>query len=88
MVSEATVFHLLIIAPLMVLGPSIARARPRAAPTAWGAILAALGVGQIVGGAIGLRLQPARPLLLCGWLTLLEVPLFAFFALELRHHGR
>ena len=81
MVCEAMVFHLVIIAPLMVLGPAIARESLGGA-TAWGAILAALGVGQVVGGAIGLRLQPARPLLLCGWLTLLEVPLFAFFALK------
>ena len=35
----------------------------------------------MIGGVSGLRLRPARPLLLCGWLTLLEVPLFAFFAL-------
>jgi MFS family permease len=80
MVCEAMVFHLVIIAPLMVLGPAIAR-QSLGGAAAWGGILAALGVGQVVGGAIGLRLQPARPLLLCGWLTLLEVPLFAFFAL-------
>jgi len=35
----------------------------------------------VLGGVCGLRLRPARPLLLCGWLTFLEVPLFAFFAL-------
>jgi hypothetical protein len=80
MVAEAAVFHLLIIAPLMVLGPSVAE-HGLGGPAAWGAILAAFGVGQIAGGAVGLRLQPARPLLLCGWLTLVEAPLFAFFAL-------
>jgi hypothetical protein len=80
MVSEAAVFHLLIIAPLMVLGPLIAKTALGGA-VAWGAILAAFGVGQIAGGAAGLRLRPARPLLLCGWLTLLETPLFAFLAL-------
>jgi MFS family permease len=80
MVAEAAVFHLLIIAPLMVLGPSVAE-HGLGGPAAWGAILAAFGVGQIVGGAVGLRLEPARPLLLCGWLTLVEAPLFAFFAL-------
>ena len=73
-------FHLLIIAPLMVLGPSVAE-HDLGGPAAWGAILASFGVGQIVGGAAGLRLRPARPLLLCGWLTLVEAPLFAFFAL-------
>ncbi len=80
MVSEAAVFHMLIIAPLMVLGPSIAK-HALGGAMAWGAILAAFGVGQIAGGAAGLRLRPARPLLLCGWLTLLEAPFFAFFAL-------
>jgi len=80
MVAEAAVFHLLIIAPLMVLGPSVAE-HDLGGPAAWGAILAAFGVGQIAGGAAGLRLRPARPLLLCGWLTLIEAPLFAFFAL-------
>ena len=80
MVGEAAVFHLLIIAPLMVLGPSVAK-HDLGGPAAWGAILAAFGVGQIVGGTAGLRLRPARPLLLCGWLTLVEAPLFVFFAL-------
>jgi hypothetical protein len=80
MVSEAAVFHLLIIAPLMVLGPAIAK-HALGGPVAWGGILAAFGVGQIAGGAVGLRLRPARPLLFCGWLTLLETPFFAFFAL-------
>jgi len=80
MVAEAAVFHLLIIAPFMVLGPSVAE-HGLGGPAAWGAILAAFGIGQIAGGAAGLRLRPARPLLLCGWLTLIEAPLFAFFAL-------
>jgi MFS family permease len=79
-VCEAAVFHLLIIAPLMVLGPYVAN-HSLGGAAAWGAILASLGVGQVFGGISGLRLRPARPLLLCGWLTLLEVPLFAFFAL-------
>ena len=79
-VCEAAVFHLLIIAPLMVLGPYVAIHRLGGA-VAWGAILAANGIGQVLGGVGGLRLRPARPLLLCGWLTFLEVPLFAFFAL-------
>jgi MFS family permease len=79
-VCEAALFHLLIIAPLMVLGPLVAR-HSLGGAAAWGAILAAHGVGQVLGGVSGLRLRPARPLLLCGWLTLLEVPLFAFFAL-------
>jgi MFS family permease len=79
-VCEAAVFHLLIIAPLMVLGPYVAN-HSLGGAAAWGAILASHGLGQVIGGVSGLRLRPARPLLLCGWLTLLEVPLFAFFAL-------
>jgi MFS family permease len=79
-VCEAALFHLLIIAPLMVLGPLVAK-HSLGGAAAWGAILASHGVGQVLGGVSGLRLRPARPLLLCGWLTLLEVPLFAFFAL-------
>jgi MFS family permease len=79
-VAEAAVFHLVIIAPLMVLGPGVAKDSLGGA-AAWGAILAARGVGEIGGGLIGLQLRPARPLLLCGWLTLIEVPLFAFFVL-------
>jgi MFS family permease len=79
-VAEAAVFHLLIIAPLMVLGPKVAELSLGGA-AAWGAILAARGAGEIAGGVAGLRLRPARPLLLCGWLTFIEAPLFAFFAL-------
>ena len=82
-VSEAAVFHLLIIAPFMVLGPYVAK-HSLGGAAAWGAILAAHGVGQVIGGVGGLRLRPARPLLTCGWLTLLELPLFAFFALGYR----
>jgi len=43
MVCEAAVFHLVIIAPLMVLGPSVAR-HSLGGAAAWGGILAALGV--------------------------------------------
>ncbi len=73
-------FHLLIIAPFMVLGPVVS-ARSLGGAAAWGAILAGHGIGQVFGGVVGLRLRPARPLLLCAWLTFLEVPMFALFAL-------
>ena len=48
-VCEAAVFHLLIIAPLMVLGPYVAN-HSLGGAAAWGAILASLGVGQVFGG--------------------------------------
>jgi len=82
MVALAAFFHLLMMAPLMVLGPRVANEELGGA-VAWGAIMAALGAGEILGGIVGLRLKPARPLLFCGWLALIEAPLFAFFALGL-----
>jgi len=82
MVALAAVFHLLMMAPLMVLGPRVADETLGGA-AAWGAIMAALGAGEIAGGIVGLRLKPARPLLFCGWLALIEVPLFACFAMGL-----
>ena len=82
MVVLAALFHLLMMAPLMVLGPRVADDMLGGA-AAWGAIMAALGAGEIVGGIVGLRLKPARPLLFCGWLALIEVPVFAFFAMGL-----
>jgi len=81
MVALAAAFHLLIMAPLMVLGPKVADTILGGA-AAWGAVMAALGAGEIVGGIVGLRLKPARPLLLCGWLGVIECPLFIVFAVD------
>jgi len=45
----------------LVLGPVIA-ARQLGGASAWGAISASFGAGAVVGGVIGLRLKPRRPL--------------------------
>jgi len=58
------------LAAFQVLGPVVA-ARALGGATAWGVILAGGAVGGLIGGAIGLRWKPRRPL----------VPAFAVMAL-------
>lgn len=60
-VVHAALFHLLVIAPLMVLGPVVAD-RELGGAADWGFIAASIGVGVIVGSASASRLNPARPL--------------------------
>lgn len=60
-VVHAALFHLLVIAPLMVLGPVVAD-RELGGAADWGFIAACIGVGVIVGSASASRLNPARPL--------------------------
>lgn len=60
-VVHAAIFHLLVIAPLMVLGPVVAD-RELGGAADWGFIAASIGVGVIVGSASASRLSPARPL--------------------------
>jgi len=55
------IFHLIVLAPYMVLGAVIAKA-DLGGPGAWGAILAATGIGGVAGGLVMLRHRPARPL--------------------------
>jgi predicted MFS family arabinose efflux permease len=52
----------LLIAPFYVLGPLIAR-RELGGATAWAGILAARGVGEVMGAIVSLQVRPARPLL-------------------------
>lgn len=47
--------------PLLVLGPDIAQ-QALGGASAWAAIAAALGMGALLGGAIGLRWRPQHPL--------------------------
>ncbi len=60
-VVHAALFHLVVIAPLMVLGPVVAD-RELGGAADWGFIAASMGVGVIVGSASASRLSPARPL--------------------------
>jgi MFS family permease len=60
-VAQFALVNALAFVPLMVLGAVVARDRLGGA-AAWGAILAAFGVGSILGGLAALRLRPRRPL--------------------------
>ena len=60
-VVSAALWHLLAYAPFIVLGAVVAK-NDLGGARAWGAILAAQGIGAVVGGLVMLRLRPARPL--------------------------
>lgn len=59
--AHAALFLLLVMAPMMVLGPVVAD-RELGGADAWGFILASIGIGVILGSATASRLSPARPL--------------------------
>lgn len=56
-----TLFLATVFGPLQVLGPAVAR-RSLGGAGAWAAISAALGVGSVLGGLLGLRWRPRYPL--------------------------
>ena len=62
-----------VLAPLLALGPIVAQRSLGGAP-AWATIVAAFGIGSVLGGMVLLRVQPARPLRA-------GVPLLALLAL-------
>jgi MFS family permease len=64
----------IILAPLFVLGPIVAK-RSLHGATSWAAIVTAFGIGAVLGSVVALRLRPRRPILL-GWtvLTLFALP--------------
>jgi len=61
-VAQYALFHLIVLAPFMVLGVVIAKTS-LGGPTAWGAILAALSLGSLAGSLVTLHVRPRRPLL-------------------------
>jgi MFS family permease len=63
----------IILAPFFVLGPVVAK-RSLHGPASWAAIVAAFGVGSVLGSFVALRLKPRRPLLV-GWTALLAFAL-------------
>jgi predicted MFS family arabinose efflux permease len=82
MVLGASVFLFIVEAPLQVLGPVVAQDVYDGART-WGFAAAAMGVGQVIGGALALRWRPRRPLLIVAAgmsLTALPVAMLAFEA--------
>jgi hypothetical protein len=66
-------FHLLVWAPLLVLGPVVAK-DSLGGPSAWATILAAGSAGAIAGGVVAVRLRPRRPLMVVFGLMLLFAP--------------
>lgn len=60
-VAFASIFLMVVIAPLMVLGPVVAD-RELGGADDWGLIAAAMGIGVILGSAAAARLRPSRPM--------------------------
>ena len=58
----------IVLAPIFVLGPVIAKRSLHGAPS-WAAIATGFGIGSVLGSFVALRLRPRRPLLV-GWTTL------------------
>ncbi len=72
-------------AALNVLGPIVAEESLGGAKV-WGLILAAQGIGLVLGGLVALRIHPARPLLLGVCAAVLLVPPVVLLALEAPWH--
>jgi Transmembrane secretion effector len=73
---------LVVYAPIMALGPVVAK-QWLGGVSAWAAILAAMGIGGIVAGAVVAWMHPAKPLAWVVWgsvLWLPVIPLLAFHA--------
>ncbi|MGY0234272.1 MFS transporter [Longispora urticae] len=60
--TAAAVYHLVVLPSVFVLGPVLAE-RELGGAKGWAVVVAAFGVGSIVGDVIALRWRPARPLL-------------------------
>ncbi|HET7171416.1 MAG TPA: MFS transporter [Gaiellales bacterium] len=80
-VLQYAVWHMLVLAPFMVLGAVVARDELGGAG-AWAVILAASGVGELAGGIVALRLRPRWPLRAATWAGLLWAPQVALLALR------
>jgi MFS family permease len=81
LVAEYALYHFAVFAPFYVLGPTVA-ARELGGAGAWATILAVYGIGAIFGGIAGLRLRPARPLVVVSALFLLDAPPLVALALS------
>ena len=78
-VTHFAFFHLFVLAPFWVLTPIVAKDELGGA-SAYATILAAMGIGSILGGIVALRVQPKRPLAAAFTLILFEVPLYLALA--------
>ena len=72
--------HLFVWAPLLVLGPVVAKTS-LGGPSAWTTILAAGSAGAIAGGVVAVRLRTRRPHVVVFGLMLLFAPQLALLAL-------
>ncbi len=79
-VAEFGLWHLLVLAPLFVLGAVVAKDELGGA-TIWGLILAAFGLGSVLGGILALHWRPRRPLYAATLATLPFVVVPALFAI-------
>jgi MFS family permease len=78
-VAHVALLNLVALAPLFVLGPLVAK-RSLGGATAWAIIGAAYATGALVGGLLGLRWRPRRPLLASVLVVFALVPLLAGLA--------
>ena len=77
MVAQFSLFHLVVWAPLFILGPLISE-RELGGPSSWAAIMTMYSIGTLVGGGLGMRFQADRPLVLVSLLFIPQiVPLIA-----------
>lgn len=75
----ATTYLFLVVAPINVLGPLVAKESLGGAK-AWGLIAASFSVGSLLGGTVALRWKPERPMLVCCAGVLLGAPTPALLA--------
>jgi MFS family permease len=78
-VTHFAFFHLLVLAPFWVLTPIVADDELGGA-SAYATILAAMGVGAILGGLVALRVEPPRPLATAFVLILFQIPVYLALA--------
>ena len=78
-VLHVAMLNLMVLAPLFVLGPVVAK-RSLGGAAGWATIATAYATGAVLGGLIGLRWRPPRPLLASSIAVLALAPLIAGLA--------
>jgi predicted MFS family arabinose efflux permease len=79
-ISHVALVNLLVISPMLILGPYVADQHLGGAP-AWSAIGISYAVGGLAGGFVSARWRPSRPMAAAVTFALLTVPLPALLAL-------
>jgi MFS family permease len=78
-VLHVALLNLMVLAPLFVLGPVVAK-HSLGGATGWATIATAYATGAVLSGLLGLRWRPQRPLLACSMAVLALAPLAAGLA--------